>query len=135
MNSRGFSEASLPKAALCLLFDNPSSPCSLFIQNGNKNEWKKLILQGFYNFLCIFPAKKCGISVAEASTNVDALVELMTDCLKENDQLNVSGFGILEVKMRNERLSVNPKTGQRFLVPPKIVPAFKPSNKLKDKFK
>ena len=80
-------------------------------------------------------AKKCGIPVAEASTNVDALVGLMTDCLKENDQLNVSGFGILEVKMRNERLSVNPKTGQRFLVPPKIVPAFKPSNKLKDKFK
>lgn len=80
-------------------------------------------------------AKKCGISVADASTNVDALVGLMTECLKENDQLNISGFGILEAKMRNERLSVNPKTGQRFLVPPKIVPAFKPSNKLKDKFK
>ncbi len=80
-------------------------------------------------------AKKCGISVADASTNVDALVGLMTECLKENDQLNISGFGIIEAKMRNERLSVNPKTGQRFLVPPKIVPAFKPSNKLKDKFK
>ncbi|MBR5593716.1 MAG: HU family DNA-binding protein [Bacteroidaceae bacterium] len=80
-------------------------------------------------------AKKCNISAADAGTNVDALVGLMTECLKENDQINVSGFGILEVKMRNERLSVNPKTGQRFLVPPKIVPAFKPSNKLKDKFK
>ena len=80
-------------------------------------------------------AKKCGLSVADASANVDTLVGLMTECLKENDQINISGFGILEVKMRNERLSVNPKTGQRFLVPPKIVPAFKPSNKLKDKFK
>ena len=80
-------------------------------------------------------AKRCNVTIAEATTNVDALVNVMTDRLKENDQLNVSGFGILEVKMRNERLSVNPKTGQRFLVPPKIVPAFKPSNKLKDKFK
>jgi DNA-binding protein HU-beta len=80
-------------------------------------------------------AKKCGASVAETSANVDAFVGMMTECLKENDQLNISGFGILEAKMRNERLSVNPKTGQRFLVPPKIVPAFKPSNKLKDKFK
>lgn len=80
-------------------------------------------------------AKKCGISIADASANVDALVGLMTECLKENDQINISGFGILEAKMRNERLSVNPKTGQRFLVPPKIVPVFKPSNKLKDKFK
>ena len=80
-------------------------------------------------------AKKCGLSVVDASANVDTLVGLMTECLKENDQVNVSGFGTLEVKMRNERLSVNPKTGQRFLVPPKIVPSFKPSNKLKDKFK
>ncbi len=80
-------------------------------------------------------AKKSGLSAADVAANVDALVGIMTECLKENDQLNISGFGTLEVKMRNERLSVNPKTGQRFLVPPKIVPAFKPSNKLKDKFK
>ena len=80
-------------------------------------------------------AKRCNITIAEATTNVDAFVNVMTDRLKENDQLNISGFGVLEVKMRKERLSVNPKTGQRFLIPPKIVPAFKPSNKLKDKFK
>lgn len=80
-------------------------------------------------------AKRCNIPVADTTANVETLVGIMSDSLKENDQLNISGFGILETKMRNERLSVNPKTGQRFLVPPKIVPAFKPSNKLKDKFK
>ena len=80
-------------------------------------------------------AKQCGITAAEATGNVETLVALMTERLKENDQLNISGFGVLEVKMRNERLSVNPKTGQRFLVPPKIVPSFRPSSKLKDKFK
>ena len=80
-------------------------------------------------------AKRCNITVAEATANVDAFVNVMTERLKENDQLNVSGFGVLEVKMRKERLSVNPKTGQRFLVPPKVVPTFRPSNKLKEKFK
>lgn len=80
-------------------------------------------------------ARKCGITPAEAATNVEMFVGVVTERLKENDQLNISGFGVLEVKMRKERLSVNPKTGQRFLVPPKIVPAFRPSNKLKDKFK
>jgi DNA-binding protein HU-beta len=79
-------------------------------------------------------AKRCNVTIAEATTNVDALVNVMTDRLKENDQLNISGFGVLEVKMRKERLSVNPKTGQRFLVPPKVVPSFRPSNKLKEKF-
>lgn len=80
-------------------------------------------------------AKRCRMTPAEASANVDKFVSVMTDRLKENDQLNVSGFGVLEVKMRKERLSVNPKTGQRFLVPPKVVPSFRPSSKLKDKFK
>ena len=79
-------------------------------------------------------AKRCGITAAEATAGVDSFVAVMTERLKENDQLNVSGFGVFEVKMRKERVSVNPKTGQRFLVPPKIVPSFRPSSKLKDKF-
>ncbi len=80
-------------------------------------------------------AKRCGISPADTVTNVESFVDVITERLKDNDQLNISGFGVLEVKMRKERLSVNPKTGQRFLVPPKVVPAFRPSNKLKEKFK
>lgn len=72
---------------------------------------------------------------AETTANVESFVWVMTDRLKDGDQLNISGFGVLETKMRKERLSVNPKTGQRFLVPPKIQPSFRPSSKLKDKFK
>ena len=80
-------------------------------------------------------AKRCGMTVAEATASVDTFVGVMTERLKEGDQLNISGFGVLETKMRKERLSVNPKTGQRFLVPPKIQLTFRPSGKLKDKFK
>ena len=79
-------------------------------------------------------AKRCKMSPAETAANVEGLVATVTEGLKDNDMFNISGFGVLEVKMRKERLSVNPKTGQRFLVPPKVVPAFRPSNKLKDKF-
>ena len=80
-------------------------------------------------------AKRCGMTVAEATASVDTFLGVMTERLKDGDQLNISGFGVLETKMRKERLSVNPKTGQRFLVPPKIQLAFRPSGKLKDKFK
>lgn len=79
-------------------------------------------------------AKRCNITIGEATANVDVFVNVMTERLKDNDQLNISGFGVLEAKMRKERLSVNPKTGQRFLVPPKVVPSFRPSSKLKEKF-
>lgn len=75
------------------------------------------------------------MTLAEAAASMDMLVSEVTERLKEGDQMNISGFGVLETKMRKERLSVNPKTGQRFLVPPKIQPAFRPSSKLKDKFK
>lgn len=80
-------------------------------------------------------AHRNNMSVAETTAAVDGLVELLTDRLKENDHINISGFGVFEVKMRRERISVNPKTGQRMLIPPKIVPAFRPSSKMKDKFK
>lgn len=80
-------------------------------------------------------AKRSGMSLADTTANVEAFVGIVTERLKDGDQLNVSGFGVLETKMRKERLSVNPKTGQRFLVPPKIQPSFRPSGKLKDRFK
>lgn len=80
-------------------------------------------------------SKRCGMTPSETATNVDAFVNVVTERLKEGDQINISGFGVIETKMKKERVSVNPKTGQRFLVPPKIQPAFRPSNKLKDKFK
>ncbi len=80
-------------------------------------------------------AQRSKMSVGEASATVEGLIEELTDRLKENDQINISGFGVFEVKMRRERISVNPKTGQRMLIPPKIVPSFRPSAKIKDKFK
>ncbi len=80
-------------------------------------------------------AKKTGVSSTKASADLETLVSVMVEHLKENDQINISGFGVFEVKMRRERVSVNPKTGLRLLVPPKLVPAFRPSSKLKDKFK
>lgn len=80
-------------------------------------------------------SKRCGMTPAETATNVETFVDVVTERLKEGDQINISGFGVIETKMKKERVSVNPKTGQRFLVPPKIQPAFRPSNKLKDKFK
>ena len=48
-------------------------------------------------------AKRGGLSVADATSMVDAIVALVTERLKENDQINISGFGVLEAKKRNER--------------------------------
>lgn len=79
--------------------------------------------------------QRCKQSAIDANVSLEAFIDIFTERLKDNDQINISGFGVFDAKMRRERLSVNPKTGQRMLIPPKIVPSFRPSGKLKEKFK
>ena len=54
---------------------------------------------------------------------------------QEGNVIAVQGFGSFEVKKKAERISINPASKQRMLVPPKLVLSYKPSNTLKDKFK
>jgi nucleoid DNA-binding protein len=62
-----------------------------------------------------------------------ALVSEMTSVLEDEMTVSISSFGSFEVKKRLERVIVNPTTGQRMLVPPKLVVGFKPSQGLKSK--
>ena len=60
------------------------------------------------------------------------------DCnlsLLEGKTIAIQGFGTFEVKKKMERISVNPTTQQRMLIPPKLVLSYKPSTNLKEKFK
>ena len=63
------------------------------------------------------------------------LIGVMEELWKNGDAVSLSGFGVLEVKQKNERVSVNPMTGVRTLVPPKLVLTYKPSSLLKEKLK
>lgn len=64
---------------------------------------------------------------------VAALMSELTAALEDEQTVSISSFGNFEVKKRLERVIVNPTTGQRMLVPPKLVVAFKPSQILKSK--
>ena len=59
----------------------------------------------------------------------------MTQELEEGNVIAIQGFGSFEVKKKEERISINPASKQRMLVPPKLVLSYRPSNTLKDKFK
>jgi DNA-binding protein HU-beta len=59
----------------------------------------------------------------------------MTQELQEGNVVTIQGFGTFEVKKKAERITVNPTTKQRMLVPPKLVLAYRPSGQLKEKFK
>jgi DNA-binding protein HU-beta len=66
---------------------------------------------------------------------VSSLLSIMTQELQDGNTVAIQGFGTFEVKKKMERVSVNPVTQQRLLIPPKLVLTYKPSTALKEKFK
>ena len=66
---------------------------------------------------------------------MSSVLGIMTQELQEGKTIAIQGFGTFEVKKKMERISVNPSTQQRMLIPPKLVLSYKPSITLKEKFK
>lgn len=80
-------------------------------------------------------AERLGYTIKDTSELISSLMSDMTQELEEGNVIAVQGFGTFEVKKKAERISMNPVTKQRLLVPPKLVLTYRPSNALKDKFK
>lgn len=78
---------------------------------------------------------RMGYSTSDTQRLVTNLVSAMSDSFLEATAVQVPSFGTFEVKKKLERIMVNPSTGQRMLVPPKLVLNFKPSMSWKDKLK
>lgn len=80
-------------------------------------------------------SSRCGLSMEDTEKQVNHLLAVMEKSWSDNDSISISGFGVLEVRKKMERVSVNPGNGQRMLIPPKLTLNYKPSALLKDKIK
>ena len=80
-------------------------------------------------------AERLGYTIKDTSELMNSLLSSMTQELEEGNVIAIQGFGSFEVKKKAERISINPASKQRMLVPPKLVLSYRPSNTLKDKFK
>ena len=80
-------------------------------------------------------AGRTGMKISETQKTVDAVVSIMGDCFQEGNAVQMANFGTFEVKKKLERIMVNPNTGQRMLVPPKLALTFKPNVSWKDQIK
>ncbi|MBR6628550.1 MAG: HU family DNA-binding protein [Bacteroidaceae bacterium] len=79
-------------------------------------------------------SKQTNQSVSATTKLVNDTIRILEEHFQQNDIVTLSGFGSFEVKKKMERISVNPTTGKRYLIPPKLVLSFKQSNVLKDRF-
>ena len=80
-------------------------------------------------------AERLGYTIKDTAELIGSLLSDMVQELEEGNVIAVQRFGSFEVKKKAERISINPASKQRMLVPPKLVLSYKPSNTLKDKFK
>jgi DNA-binding protein HU-beta len=80
-------------------------------------------------------AVKLDRSEAGVEKLLNAAVEVIKARLADGQSVALQGLGLLEVKRKEERLSVHPMTRMRTIVPPKQVVSFKQSTAIKAKLK
>lgn len=78
-------------------------------------------------------SKRTGYKTSDVQHMVRTSVNAITESLVEEGGVTLSRLGSFDVKKRNERIINNPSTGQRMLVPPKLVVNFKPVSSAKEK--
>ncbi|MCP4954636.1 DNA-binding protein HU [Photobacterium aquimaris] len=77
-------------------------------------------------------AESADISKASAGRALDALIETVTETLKQGDSVALVGFGTFSVRERAARTGRNPQTGAEIQIAAAKVPGFKPGKALKD---
>lgn len=80
-------------------------------------------------------AERTGYSAKDTQKLANNLINAMADTFQAGDAVLVPNFGVFETKKKMERIIVNPSTGQRMLVPPKLVLNFKPNQTWKAQLK
>lgn len=80
-------------------------------------------------------AERTGYTPKDTQKLVNNIIAAMGDAFQEDNSVLVQNFGTFEAKKKLERVIVNPASGQRMLVPPKLVLTFKPNQTWKDKLK
>ncbi|WP_022849973.1 integration host factor subunit beta [Limisalsivibrio acetivorans] len=63
---------------------------------------------------------------------VNGVFNSIKEALKEDDKVEIRGFGSFKIREKNSKTGRNPKTGEKVQVPSKKVPYFKPGKEIKE---
>lgn len=77
-------------------------------------------------------AAEAEISKKDAGKALDAFINTVTNSLKNDEKVQLIGFGTFEVRERAAREGHNPQTGAKIAIAASKVPAFKAGKALKD---
>ena len=80
-------------------------------------------------------SQRSGYSQDNTQKLVRCVVEAMASRFDDGESVAVPAFGTFELKNRMERIITSPSTGQKMMVPPKLVLTFRPDASVKDALK
>lgn len=76
-----------------------------------------------------------GTESVDVEAMINSFCHIVTERCAQMDIISIQGLGVFESRKKMERISVNPATGKRMLIPPKIVMVFKPNGTIRNKLK
>ncbi len=79
-------------------------------------------------------ANESGLTIKDATAAFEGFINVTTAALKQKEKVQISGFGTFELKVREAREGINPKTKEAIKVPASKAPAFKFGKAYKDLF-
>ncbi|EOS65201.1 HU family DNA-binding protein [Oscillibacter sp. 1-3] len=77
-------------------------------------------------------AASADVSKKDTEAVITAMLDTITDALREGDKVQLVGFGSFEVKKRAARIGRNPRTKEEIEIPATVLPVFKAGKLLKD---
>ena len=77
-------------------------------------------------------AEKSALSKKDAEKAVNAVITTIEESLKNNEKVQIVGFGVFEAKSRPARKGHNPMTGKEIDIPASKAPSFKAGKAFKD---
>lgn len=77
-------------------------------------------------------ASKTELTKKNSEAALTAVLESITEALKNGDKVALVGFGTFEVRARAARTGINPQTKKKIKIPAAKVPAFKAGKALKE---
>ena len=66
------------------------------------------------------------------TTVINDLLDVISECMQEQEEVNFTGFGKFHTTIRAARKGRNPATGKAIDIPEKVTIKFKPGKALKD---
>ena len=75
---------------------------------------------------------RTGLAKHDAAKAVDGVFDIITDAMKNGDEVRLTGFGVFVVAQRAGGKGRNPQTGQEIEIKPSRQPRFRPGKPLKD---